>query len=112
VDDFAVGLASSASFWYYFSSLLWERNLRQIAFGTLALFALVIFGPLSASARQLVCHEHEGYYVNSDGQTIHWPKCITRHESGETAICRDGSHSFSRHHSGTCSHHGGVTQWE
>jgi hypothetical protein len=24
------------------------------------------------------------------------------------ARCRDGSYSFSQHHSGTCSHHGGV----
>jgi hypothetical protein len=30
---------------------------------------------------------------------------------GATALCRDGTYSFSRHHSGTCSHHGGVRQW-
>jgi hypothetical protein len=30
---------------------------------------------------------------------------------GATAVCRDGSYSFSQHHSGTCSHHGGVQQW-
>jgi hypothetical protein len=30
---------------------------------------------------------------------------------GATARCRDGSYSFSRHHSGTCSHHGGVAVW-
>jgi hypothetical protein len=28
-----------------------------------------------------------------------------------TAKCKDGSMSFSKHHSGTCSHHGGVAQW-
>ncbi len=28
-----------------------------------------------------------------------------------TARCRDGTYSFSRHHSGTCSHHGGVDVW-
>lgn len=28
-----------------------------------------------------------------------------------TARCYDGTKSFSTHHSGTCSHHGGVTQW-
>jgi len=30
---------------------------------------------------------------------------------GATALCRDGTYSFSQHHSGTCSHHGGVAQW-
>jgi hypothetical protein len=28
--------------------------------------------------------------------------------AGATAECRDGSYSFSQHHSGTCSRHGGV----
>ena len=28
-----------------------------------------------------------------------------------TAICMDGSTSYSRHHSGTCSWHGGVKRW-
>ena len=31
--------------------------------------------------------------------------------AGATAICRDGTYSFSQHHSGTCSYHGGVAQW-
>ncbi len=30
---------------------------------------------------------------------------------GATALCRDGTYSFSKHHSGTCSHHGGVAKW-
>ena len=30
---------------------------------------------------------------------------------GATAKCRDGTYSFSQHHSGTCSHHGGVAVW-
>lgn len=30
---------------------------------------------------------------------------------GATARCRDGSYSYSTHHSGTCSHHGGVAVW-
>jgi hypothetical protein len=31
--------------------------------------------------------------------------------SGATALCRDGTYSYSKHHSGTCSHHGGVKRW-
>ena len=30
---------------------------------------------------------------------------------GATAQCRDGTYSYSQHHSGTCSHHGGVARW-
>ena len=28
-----------------------------------------------------------------------------------TAKCKDGTYSHSKHHSGTCSHHGGVAEW-
>jgi hypothetical protein len=28
-----------------------------------------------------------------------------------TARCADGTYSYSAHHSGTCSWHGGVAQW-
>jgi hypothetical protein len=28
-----------------------------------------------------------------------------------TARCKDGSMSYSKQHSGSCSHHGGVAQW-
>lgn len=31
--------------------------------------------------------------------------------SGATALCRDGTYSYSKHRSGTCSHHGGVAKW-
>src|SRR5438552_332418 len=31
--------------------------------------------------------------------------------TGATACCRDGTYSFSKHRSGTCSHHGGVGTW-
>jgi hypothetical protein len=31
--------------------------------------------------------------------------------AGATARCRDGTYSFSKHRSGTCSHHGGVATW-
>ena len=29
----------------------------------------------------------------------------------ETARCKDSSHSYSKHSSGTCSHHRGVRYW-
>lgn len=57
------------------------------------------------------CHDTQGYYINSDHKLVHRPECVPD-QGGETAICNDGSHSFSKHHEGTCSHHGGVKTWE
>lgn len=48
------------------------------------------------------------YYRNSDGNCVHRP---SDNPSGATAICKDGSYSYSQHHSGTCSGHGGVRSW-
>jgi hypothetical protein len=31
--------------------------------------------------------------------------------AGATAKCKDGTFSQAKHHSGACSHHGGVAQW-
>ena len=31
--------------------------------------------------------------------------------TGATAECKDGTYSMSKHHSGACAHHGGVSQW-
>lgn len=30
---------------------------------------------------------------------------------GASALCRDGTYSFSHHRRGTCSWHGGVKKW-
>ena len=32
-------------------------------------------------------------------------------QGAPTALCKDGSLSYSQHRSGTCSHHGGVATW-
>lgn len=66
--------------------------------------------PLPVSAA--TCHATPGSYTDVDGDEVHRPVCATSHQAGETAICNDGSHSFSRHHGGTCSHHGGVAEGE
>jgi hypothetical protein len=42
---------------------------------------------------------------------VHRPERASRRPAGATARCRDGSWSFSEHHRGTCSHHGGVSAW-
>ena len=51
------------------------------------------------------------YYTNKDGQRVQSPTYYDKAPAGATAQCRDGTYSFSQHHQGTCSHHGGVAQW-
>ncbi|TKC90874.1 DUF3761 domain-containing protein [Trinickia terrae] len=52
-------------------------------------------------------------YRNRSGETVHSPAHSKsgRAPEGATARCRDGAYSFSRHHRGTCSGHGGVADW-
>src|SRR5882672_11076673 len=54
---------------------------------------------------------NNGTYVNSQGQTVPRPETCSNAPQGATAQCRDGTYSFSRHRSGTCSHHGGIAKW-
>jgi hypothetical protein len=66
--------------------------------------------PPAPSESQLVEH---GSYINKDGVRVHAPAHTKDGEepAGASAQRRDGSYSFSRHHRGTCSHHGGVSRW-
>lgn len=54
---------------------------------------------------------NDNSYINVDGNQVHSPAYSNTVPSGATAICGDGTYSFSQHRSGTCSHHGGVAQW-
>src|SRR6266567_3670174 len=54
------------------------------------------------------------YHPQPTQQTYQQAQPATTNASipaGATAQCADGTYSFSLHHSGTCSHHGGVVQW-
>ena len=52
-------------------------------------------------------------YTNSRGEKVHSPAYSTNGSipGGATAVCRDGTYSFSRSRRGTCSYHGGVEYW-
>ena len=51
-------------------------------------------------------------YQNVNNNTVHSPSYSSNGiPAGATAECGDGTYSFSLHHSGSCSHHGGVAQW-
>ena len=56
-------------------------------------------------------HSSSDYYTNLSGHRVHRPVHSQHVPAGATARCYDGTYSFSEHHSGTCSHHGGVADW-
>jgi hypothetical protein len=81
---------------------------------TVALAAMVVavgapVGHASFQPDRVACSS--GYYKNVDGHCVHRPVHATKAPAGATAKCRDGTYSFSRHASGTCSGHGGVAVW-
>lgn len=75
----------------------------------LATALAIVFAAQTGEALAYVCNNN--HYVNSSGHFVHSPSC--GHEPlRHTADCRDGSVSFSEHHRGRCSHHGGVAHWD
>ena len=74
----------------------------------LALFlsALALAPPTLAQARPF--RSSVGSYTNSNGRQVSGPKRSLFSFLGSKAKCRDGSSSYSKHKSGTCSSHGGV----
>jgi len=70
----------------------------------------VLVGCLRPDEADLSRHD---CYTNHDGIEVHRPaRDNNGRPQGATALCRDGTYSFSQHHDGTCSHHGGVERWE
>jgi hypothetical protein len=64
-----------------------------------------------AQAASAAANCTNGTYVNSAGNTVCSPETTSTIPSGATAQCVDGTYSFSKSRSGTCSHHGGVASW-
>lgn len=64
-----------------------------------------------AATASAVAQEPVRYYTNSYGNTVQRPTHYNTTPQGATALCRDGSYSFSQHRKGTCSGHGGVARW-
>jgi Protein of unknown function (DUF3761) len=62
--------------------------------------------PIAPVAPPAACGENE--YTNVDGSCVSRPEQAPSAPAGATAKCDDGTWSFSQHHSGSCSRHGGV----
>jgi hypothetical protein len=69
--------------------------------------------PQSAETASTTTLSNDHYYTNVSGTSVHSPAYSNNgcSAAGATAECGDGTCSFSQHHSGTCSHHGGVSLW-
>jgi hypothetical protein len=89
-----------------------QRGAALIVAASLALMAGSAFAYSSTTPDESDLDTHNTY-INRDGQSVHSP-AHSRSDTvpdGATARCRDGTWSFSRHHSGTCSRHGGIAAW-
>ncbi|MGA5656187.1 DUF3761 domain-containing protein [Rahnella contaminans] len=84
-------------------------------FACLIITGILLFQPALAKQNNSQDSEliEQGDYINSDGQSVHKPAHSKSGNvpEGASAQCRDGTYSFSTHHRGTCSRHGGVAQW-
>jgi hypothetical protein len=78
--------------------------MRSIAIALLAALTL-------ATVVEAQSYPGPDYYTNASGHHVRRPVHADHAPPGATAKCRDGSYSFSEHHQGTCSHHGGVAAW-
>lgn len=92
--------------------------------GTLKYRAVVCADGTSAAFGREACARHGGIAQGAGAATpaptptplprrVRAPRTADRssQSTGATARCRDGSLSYSAHRQGTCSHHGGVAQW-
>ena len=89
---------------------MWVRA----GFCTLVVAGSILGAVHSVTAPSVITACGAGTYENSDGMCIPDPEQVPPGSgvpSGATAVCRDGDYSFSTHHSGSCSGHGGVSQW-
>ena len=65
----------------------------------------------SSSSKAISSENSIKYYTNSRGERVQSPTYYQTAPAGATALCRDGTYSFSRSRRGTCSHHRGVARW-
>jgi hypothetical protein len=72
-----------------------------------------VAGPAQPTASTDTTLSNDNYYTNVDGVRVHSPAYSLDGSvpACASATCADGTYSFSLHRQGTCSSHGGVSQW-
>ncbi|MBK3821805.1 DUF3761 domain-containing protein [Paraburkholderia aspalathi] len=87
--------------------------IAMIAFASSSIYARTPASEAWTQPNEAELTSH-GHYINKSGQDVHSPAKTKSGgvPAGASARCADGTYSFSRHHSGTCSRHGGVAEWE
>jgi hypothetical protein len=73
------------------------------------LISALVFGFFTLSSYATLATT--GYYTNSNGVQVSSPVKAIIAPKGASAKCKDGTYSFSKHRSGTCSGHKGVSRW-
>jgi hypothetical protein len=81
------------------------RNMKR-----LRLVAVTVVG-LSLLTPPVVIASPNGCPTAVGENCVPGPTQAPRAPQGATAVCRDGSYSFSRHRASACSKNGGVSQW-
>jgi hypothetical protein len=82
-----------------------REKMKHLLLVAVAVVGLSLLAPAVAIAGPNGC-------PNDVGKTcVPGPTQAPTAPPGATAVCRDGSYSFSQHHTGTCSGHGGVSEW-
>ena len=66
---------------------------------------------LSKANPSLSAQSEIKFSTYTKGERVQSPTKYSSAPAGATALCRDGTYSFSRSRRGTCSHHGGVKKW-
>jgi uncharacterized protein YgiM (DUF1202 family) len=74
-------------------------------------YAQFLTKSVPATTTTAVAQEPIRHYTNSYGNTVQSPTRYNKAPAVATALCGDGSYSFSQSRRGTCSHHGGVAKW-
>lgn len=70
-----------------------------------------VFAPTPTPTPVTAELSNDSYYQNSAGNEVHSPAYSNSVPAGASAICGDGTYSFSQSRRGTCSSHGGVSEW-
>jgi hypothetical protein len=89
------------------------NRLTSAAKATALIIGVLMFGGVAVLAYADQRPGDCGYYINSNGHQVPSPCGNSKTDATPpraTAICRDGTYSFSEHPyaGGTCSHHGDV----